>query len=183
MTVVEDKLFWHEGPEPECWDDAARRCVYAIYSLDLYSMDKLEDIRTQLDYLIKVGLSAAGQDILSSEEFAELWRILGAVARNTARNSNILDYSLVRPGAVVDELTSVLIKKQKDYGHDNINRFGRLGLLVRVHDKVARIENLMRRGTSPENESLRDNYMDVINYCAIGMMVEMDWFLLELASQ
>jgi hypothetical protein len=89
----------------------------------------------------------------------------------------------VRPGAVVDELTSVLIKKQKDYGHDNINRFGRLGLLVRVHDKVARIENLMRRGTSPENESLRDNYMDVINYCAIGMMVEMDWFLLELASQ
>ena len=82
----------------------------------------------------------------------------------------------------MSELTNLLIRKQKDYGHDNINRFGRMGLLVRVHDKVARLENLTRRGLGPENESLRDNYMDVINYCAIGMMVEMGWFLLDLIN-
>lgn len=184
MTVAEEKLFWHDGPEPESWDEAARRCVYSIYSLDLYSMNSLEDMRIQLDWLINIdtGKSADIKKI-SEEEFADSWRMLGAVARNAAKKLNILDYSIERPGPKIDELTTVLIKKQKDYGHDNISRFGRLGLLVRVHDKIARLENLARRETEPENESLRDNYMDVINYCAIGMMVEMTWFHLELANR
>jgi len=183
MTVVEDKLFWHDGPEPECWDDAARRCVYSIYSMNLYSMDTLEDMRVQLDWLINIGTGKmVTSKEMTEEEYADSWRTLGAVARNAAKKLNILDYSLERPGPKIDELTSVLIKKQKDYGHDNISRFGRLGLLVRVHDKIARLENLARREAEPENESLRDNYMDVINYCAIGMMVEMEWFPLELAS-
>lgn len=180
MTVVEEQLFWDEGPEPEYWDDAARRCVAAIYSSDLESLNTLKDIRVQLDYLISVGLGNSPRELVE-EEFADQWRIVGVIARNAAKENNVLNYP-DDPGSLVGELTDLLIKKQKDYGHDNINRFGRMGLLVRVHDKVARLENLTRRGVGPENESLRDNYMDVINYCAIGMMVEMGWFLLDLVN-
>jgi hypothetical protein len=88
----------------------------------------------------------------------------------------------VKPEINAQELLDVIISKQKDYGHDNILRFGRIGILVRIHDKIARLENLARRAAEPKNESLRDNYMDVINYCAIGMMVEVEWFQLELPS-
>ena len=179
MTVVEDTVFWQDGAVPVFWDEAARKCVYAIYASEFKILNDLAAIRAQLDYLISVGMGNSHFQ-LSADEFADNWRLIGIIARNAAHNSNIINYEYIRPGPVVDELTTVLIKKQTDYGHDNINRFGRIGLLVRLHDKVARIENLTKRGAGPENESLRDNYMDVINYCAIGMMVEMGWFLLDL---
>lgn len=177
MTVVEEQLFWHEGPEPEYWNDAAYRCVAGIFASNLSSLNTLRDTRVHLDYLISMGLGNSTRE-LSEEEFADHWMLIGAIARNAAKESKIFDYP--EPDQAIQELSDLLVRKQKDYGHDNISRFGRLGLLVRVHDKVARLENLTRRGLDPENESLRDNYMDVINYCAIGMMVEMDWFLLEL---
>jgi hypothetical protein len=79
-----------------------------------------------------------------------------------------------------DELTSTLVRKQRDYGHQNIARFGLLGLVVRCHDKIARLENLVTRGLEPGNESLKDNLLDVAGYAAIGIMWAAETFLLEL---
>jgi hypothetical protein len=67
-----------------------------------------------------------------------------------------------------------LIKKQKDYGPKNISDSpgGPLnGLRVRMFDKLARINNLVETGVTPENESLRDSFMDIANYAIIAMMV------------
>ena len=178
MTVVEEILFWDQG-QPESWDEAAEKCLFGIYSYPSRNMDALIDMRSLLDGMINRVHS--GQ-VLEQKEFANYWRMLGVAARDAARKQKIIDYDIDDYETVIKELADVLVKKQNDYGHDNISRFGRLGLLVRVHDKIARLENLARRGTSPKNESVRDNYMDVINYCAIGMMVEMDWFLLELLT-
>ncbi len=53
----------------------------------------------------------------------------------------------------------LLVKKQKDYGSKNISQSpgGPLnGLRVRMFDKLARINNLVETGATPENESLRD---------------------------
>ena len=41
------------------------------------------------------------------------------------------------------ELALVLAAKQADYGHNNILRYGKTGLSVRIHDKIARMENLI----------------------------------------
>jgi hypothetical protein len=68
----------------------------------------------------------------------------------------------------------LLIKKQKDYGPKNISDSpgGPLnGLRVRMFDKLARINNLLETGATPENESLRDSFMDIANYAIISMMV------------
>jgi hypothetical protein len=78
------------------------------------------------------------------------------------------------------EVHETLCRKQHDYGHENIQRFGRAGLMVRVHDKVARLENLIGNNAKPNNESIQDNVMDVIGYSAIGIMWESGTFLLEL---
>jgi hypothetical protein len=42
---------------------------------------------------------------------------------------------------------------------------------VRMHDKVARINHLIDSEVSPSNESLRDSFLDLLNYSAIAMMV------------
>jgi hypothetical protein len=79
----------------------------------------------------------------------------------------------------------VLVKKQMDYGHNNIKRFGRIGLIVRMQDKVARLENLMSKyddDATPQNESILDNVIDVMGYSAIGIMWEREQFLLPLES-
>ena len=73
-----------------------------------------------------------------------------------------------------DGLAELLIRKQKDYGPKNISDSpgGPLnGLRVRMFDKLARINNLVETGATPENESLRDSFMDIANYAIIAMMV------------
>lgn len=82
-----------------------------------------------------------------------------------------------------EDITSTLVRKQSDYGHHNIARFGRQGLVVRCHDKVARLKNLhLARHGKAANESLVDTYVDIIGYSAIGMMWERGWFLLDLTK-
>jgi hypothetical protein len=74
---------------------------------------------------------------------------------------------------------SVLLQKQKDYGPLNIALApgGPInGLRVRMHDKLARINHLVDSGATPENESLRDSFLDLANYAVIAMMVlDGDW--------
>jgi hypothetical protein len=72
------------------------------------------------------------------------------------------------------ETYQVLVKKQADYGPLNISRApgGPLnGLRVRMHDKLSRINHLIDNGATPENESLRDSFLDLANYSTIAMMV------------
>lgn len=74
------------------------------------------------------------------------------------------------------------ISKQHDYGHDNILAFGHQGIVVRIHDKWARIQNLVGKGADPSNESLEDSFADIVNYCVIGIMLVDGTFTLELAD-
>lgn len=79
---------------------------------------------------------------------------------------------------IYDELMSILLKKHKDYGPRNIADApgGALnGLRVRIHDKLARINNLIDKGSNqPEYESLEDSFADMANYAIIGMLVLRD---------
>ena len=77
------------------------------------------------------------------------------------------------------EAQALLLKKHNDYGPKNISQSpgGPLnGLRVRTWDKLARINNLIDSGVTPENESLRDSFIDMANYAIIGLMViDGDW--------
>ena len=75
---------------------------------------------------------------------------------------------------IFDTAGNLLIRKHHDYGPKNIAHSpgGPLnGLRVRMWDKVARINNLIDSDVSPSNESLRDSFLDLLNYSAIAMMV------------
>jgi len=75
---------------------------------------------------------------------------------------------------IMDQAGNLLVRKHHDYGPKNIAHSpgGPLnGLRVRIWDKVARINNLLDSGVQPSNESLRDSFLDLLNYSAIAMLV------------
>jgi hypothetical protein len=77
-------------------------------------------------------------------------------------------------GNLTKELTDLLLSKHRDYGPKNISQApgGAInGLRVRMHDKLARINNLIDSGASPEHESLEDSFKDMANYAIIGLLV------------
>jgi hypothetical protein len=77
-------------------------------------------------------------------------------------------------GKLVTELSDLLLSKHRDYGPKNISDApgGPInGLRVRMHDKLARINNLTDSGADPEHESLEDSFKDMANYAIIGLLV------------
>jgi len=82
----------------------------------------------------------------------------------------------VSVGNTFQELLDLLLSKHKDYGPRNISDApgGAInGLRVRMHDKLARINNLYDsiRDMAPEHESFEDSFKDMANYAIIGLLV------------
>jgi hypothetical protein len=72
------------------------------------------------------------------------------------------------------ELGDLLLSKHEDYGPKNISMSpgGPInGLRVRMHDKLARINNLVDKNEAPKHESLEDSFKDMANYAIIGLLV------------
>ena len=160
------------------WEQAAEIQILNIYSNEPRALESfasaippLVRLRAYLDVMITELQDAPAGFI--GESFIEL----GRIARSLGKSLNFKNSDLfLEP----EELLSIVIRKQRDYGHENIARFGRTGLLVRLHDKVARLENLLSTGQAPNNESIEDNVADVIGYSIIGAMWEAGTFLFAL---
>jgi hypothetical protein len=93
---------------------------------------------------------------------------------NQTNTNKIDDEFITDVWRILDAAGNLLIKKHHDYGPKNISLSpgGPLnGLRVRMWDKVARINNLIDSNVNPSNESLRDSFIDLLNYSAIAMMV------------
>lgn len=82
---------------------------------------------------------------------------------------------------VANELAELVIKKQYDYGHENILAFGELGILVRANDKVARLKNLTNK--KGKTEPRLDAWFDLGGYAILALMLDRGWFQLELERE
>lgn len=76
----------------------------------------------------------------------------------------------------LEELAELLVSKQHDYGHGNINVFGQVGVAVRISDKIARFYNLQKRQASATNEPFTDCLKDMVGYGVISAMLADDTF-------
>jgi hypothetical protein len=79
-----------------------------------------------------------------------------------------------------EEMLDILVRKQNDYGHENINAFGIVGLAVRISDKIARYRNLDGRDNQVANESYLDTLKDMVGYAVIAQMYANKTFQLPL---
>jgi len=76
---------------------------------------------------------------------------------------------------VLDSAGNLLLSKHEKYGPKNISGAPggpENGLRVRMWDKMARLNNLIENpDVDPGDESLNDTLIDLLNYCAIFIMV------------
>lgn len=69
------------------------------------------------------------------------------------------------------EARELFKKKNDDYG-DAFANYGTIGVLVRVGDKISRLQNITQKGvTLVEDEKLRDTLIDLHNYAAMAIML------------
>jgi len=62
-------------------------------------------------------------------------------------------------------------KKNQDYG-DAFAKFGVIGILMRIEDKIQRSLSITKNGVNlVDDEGIRDTLMDLHNYAAMGVML------------
>ena len=69
----------------------------------------------------------------------------------------------------------VLDRKNQDYGSEGLKRHGDFGVLIRLGDKLSRLDNLYKQRNNPNDEelietfeSIDDSWLDSANYALIG---------------
>jgi len=73
--------------------------------------------------------------------------------------------------AVQEEALELFRKKNTDYG-DAFANYGPIGVIVRMGDKIQRLQSINARGiTMINNESIRDTLVDLHNYAAMAVML------------
>lgn len=72
---------------------------------------------------------------------------------------------------VQDEGLELFKKKNTDYG-DAFADYGPIGVLVRMGDKIRRLQSIDSKGIKlVNNESIRDTLIDLHNYSAMAIML------------
>ena len=169
------------------WEDICEQQVKDIY--DHYyqwytELEKLEGIypveqlNAMLEYMIleTEGLSKPlTSDIINRIDDNPIFFDIAGYA------IHIIDSTNNYPHIDWHYISSILINKQKDYGPENIMKFGVTGILVRLFDKVARLNNLLLKtqgdvkkaidSNSVNGESLIDTLIDIVGYCTIALMI------------
>ena len=174
MTIVKQPI---KDNQVITWEMAAYNSTEELYA-DMYSLDHFEtlNLRQTIDSYIdsKAYLST---DSAITQEHKNRWALLSANAFRIAK-TNDATYLLT-----ASEILNTVIRKQRDYGHKNISKFGITGLVIRVHDKVARVENLMQKENQANaviGETMLDTLMDIIGYSIIAYMWLNNTFMYDL---
>jgi len=64
---------------------------------------------------------------------------------------------------ITNEIADMLEKKNNDYGDSNLTKYGMFGIIVRLSDKLARLENLQNKNAEVD-ESVEDTLKDIAGY-------------------
>lgn len=160
---------------PNTWNDACRQALAEISLTHKY-------------------LNVVPRNKSTSELLANISEMLGEFVRSGDRDSMLALGNMVMASHIAikelaghgitvdwDDMHQLLCKKQHDYGHQNIDNFGLVGVAVRLCDKIARAENLKtKEANAVSNETILDTYEDIIGYTVIAMMLDADTFRLQL---
>ena len=72
---------------------------------------------------------------------------------------------------IQNEGLNLFIKKNHDYG-DSYKEYGLVGVLVRLGDKIKRMQTITNKGINLVNdETLRDTLIDLHNYSILAIML------------
>lgn len=189
----------------ENWEEAATKTVAALFSYiknysDMYDINELHlfenklsnndltNMKNIINLMIDnkiwesdpVYSKTSDADVKRKNEIYHLkhWATLSLISVAMLRKIKNFEYS-----EYSFFVKKTVIAKQKDYGPNNISRFGINGLVIRMHDKIARLENLISKNNLPQNESILDTLLDIIGYSIVAIMWINGTFLFPLSNE
>lgn len=191
MTIVKTSYSTNENMT---WEQAAFKSAEELWQrYDTYKnfsippfldafQSEVSNLRNAINYYIKSDLylekiECGKQGNEDRDEHKYLWAIFASNAIRAIKH-----YFPEQKIKLLDVLL-IVINKQKDYGHHNVAMFGITGLVIRLHDKIARAENLIDKRdmeNSVPGESLYDTFLDIIGYSIIASMWLNNTFMYEL---
>lgn len=74
---------------------------------------------------------------------------------------------------ITTNMAKVYAAKNHDYGNSfdcSLNKFGLIAGLVRMGDKINRLESLINKKAMVKDESIRDTLLDLASYCIMTVM-------------
>lgn len=169
-----------------CWEDAAAQVAHDIvrdFTLDVWLRTPQETIGLLNDQIVDLvenyfDRPLYNRNVMESKFTWIARNVLGGWCHETDDTiDNHVAYTL-----------RTLAQKQHDYGHDNIDGgpgkgFGVRGILVRMSDKKARLDNLYRRGVrNALFETIEDTWLDLFGYSIIALMLLNNTFRLPLKA-
>lgn len=78
--------------------------------------------------------------------------------------------------SILKEMQELYIRKNHDYGNsfsETIQEFGFTPAIARINDKLKRVKQMVKGEQMQVNESMRDNLIDIANYCILTI-IEID---------
>lgn len=92
--------------------------------------------------------------------------------KNTAL-AEIVNLTKTDIETILKKAESIGVKKNNDYGSDNILKYGIIGIVVRIGDKIARYKNLTGQKVKQMvvDEKIEDTLLDIVNYSTYGEML------------
>ena len=75
--------------------------------------------------------------------------------------------------SITEEMLQTYIRKNHDYGdsfNKSLDKFGIIASVVRMNDKMERIESLTNKEALVKDESIKDTLLDLASYCVMTTM-------------
>ncbi|MGG2024237.1 nucleotide modification associated domain-containing protein [Gottfriedia sp. S16(2024)] len=75
--------------------------------------------------------------------------------------------------AICDELKALLIRKNRDYDDSFSKQYAKYGVLsglIRLDDKMSRLDNLVNGGKDTVGESVEDTLLDAAGYAVLTLV-------------
>jgi hypothetical protein len=130
---------------------------------DYYAGTKRAGNKPYLPDVSKHGFTSCGCEVCE--------RAYSNIKKTNSKIEPLLEFNAA---TIARKAIKLLAQKHEDYGPSNISDApgGALnGLSVRLHDKVARLNNLLSNNKKPKNEAIEDTFIDILNYALIALLV------------
>lgn len=100
---------------------------------------------------------------------------MAKAGRKTLEKLNKKDYA-PSFADILKEMQELYDKKNHDYGNsfsETIQEFGFTPAIARINDKFKRVKQMVKKEQMLVDESMRDNLIDIANYCVLTI-IELD---------
>jgi hypothetical protein len=153
----------NEDEQYESWKANYVNFIEKYKNIDLREVESFEQLKEQIKYLFS-NYSKSSSTMFSDLTENLIKSMLNVIGKNKSD--------------VINDCVKIALKKNKDYGSSNILDFGKIGLLVRLNDKISRIINLEKnKNRQVLDETIVDTAEDIINYAVyLEMLSKNVWF-------